>query len=85
MPAGFSGALEVIITLPSGSSWPSNGNVSTIAYVGTDSADDKLNLLQYADPKVHNIVDMDLVGLNASTGRLVEVGNNTVLFQVPSN
>jgi hypothetical protein len=85
MPAGFKGSLQVMITLPNGTSWPSDGKVLINAYVGTDSQNDELNLMEFAEPDLHKNVSMELVGLDSDTGRLVEVGNDTILFKTTTD
>jgi hypothetical protein len=85
VPTGFDGSLQVTVTLPAGGTWPSNGTVVTTSYVGTSSANDVLNLMEFAAPlDQHPPVNLEAYGIPAATGRLVEIGNNTVAVRVSS-
>jgi hypothetical protein len=81
--SGFSGSLEVQIILPSGASWPSDGQVQTTSYVGIDLANDIHELESFADPQEKHPLNLEHLNM-LSTGRLVEIGNNTTNFVVNS-
>jgi len=78
---GFSASFEVQVILPAGGRWPSDGQVQTTSYVGIDLDDDIEDLASFVEAKEKHPLDLQHLK-TLSSGRLVEIGNNTTNFVV---
>ena len=78
VPAGFEGSVQITAILPTGGSWPSNGDIQNTLYVGTEANEPEL--FKFGDDWSLHTINAEQAGLSSS-GKLVQVGNFGILFR----